>query len=258
MTNSLTVLENEQISKVSVQLQPFIKAKFGTPINKIGVDSLYFMTLDLIQTTLIESGVKDQADKTVINFLTTTIHRDVQGAKFNHLSFEDIKLSLHLGVRKEYGDYMGVNIQTIHSWIKSYLKDKNRELAVLEFNKSIPTSEKPIVYTNEFYIKAAKSAFEDYKNNGIMPISGACAGIYDRIKDKLKVKTLIKKEDWQKVLNEAKEAYSLKMNPPKIGKKETVKLDFDISNRSLEFEVKKIGLKYYFDELIKINGSLPI
>lgn len=262
--NQLTITDKQNIESLPVQLQPFVKAKFGFPINKIEPYNLHKQVLDLVQVTLMESGVKDQSDLTVINFLTETLVRDLQTPKFNHLSFEDIKLALNLGVRREYGEYMGVNIQTIHSWIKSFISDKNRELALKEFNSKLPVSNKPLVYTEEYYLAAAKRAFDEYKQTGAMPISGAAASIYDLIKNKLGLKTLIAKENWEFVKNEAKKNYDLKMNPPKFspsGKQKTVekiKLDFSLTNASFEFEIKKIGLQMYFDELIKKNKDLEL
>lgn len=264
METALTVSEQNRIAELPVQLQTFVKAKFGLPINKIEHQDLYFKVVDLIQITLTESGVKDQSDETVIKFISQTIFRDLQQPKFNHLSFEDIKLALHFGVRREYGEYMGVNVQTIHSWIKSFISDKNRELALKEFNSKLPVSNKPLVYTEEYYLAAAKRAFDEYKQTGAMPISGASASIYDLIKNKLSLKTLIAKENWNFVKEEAKKNYDLKMNPPKFspsGKQKTVekiKLDFSLTNASFEFEIKKLGLQMYFDELIKNNKDLEL
>jgi len=260
--NQLTITDKQNIESLPVQLQPFVKAKFGLPINKIEPYNLHKQVLDLIQVTLMESGVKDQSDLTVINFLTETLVRDLQAPRFSHLSFEDIKLALHLGVRREYGEYMGVNIQTIHSWIKSFIGDKNRELAIKEFNSKISaTTIKPLIYTPEFYKRASVNAFNDYKSVGKLPFAGAAAGIYDTIKDHLNLNTLIKTEDWKNVYETAKKNYTDRMTPKLPNgkpKKVVIDLDYSLKNVTMEFEIKREGLKIFFEGLIKENKDLEL
>lgn len=261
----LTTQEQTSISLLPVQLQPFVKARFGRQIKSFEPKNLYREVLDMVQITLAESGVKDQSDIKVVKFISETIWKDLQGPKFNHLSIDDIKLALHLGVRREYGEYMGVNVQAVHFWIKSFIGDKNRELAIKEFNdKVVKTSEKPVIYTEDFYKRAAIDAFESYKKSGNLPSAGPSAGIYDCIVRALNLKTLINQDEWKEVLDIGKQNYTERMTPKKFypsGKVKSVGnvvLDYSLENATLKFEIKKEALRRYFDKLINNGKTLEL
>ena len=134
---SLTIIETKILDGLPVTQSQFIKARFCMPIKSYRDHELESKIIDVVQITLAESGVKDQNDKPVIKFISETLFRDLRAAKFNYLTMEDIALAMNMGVRYEYGQYMGINVATIHSWIKAYLADKNRELALKEFHKKV-------------------------------------------------------------------------------------------------------------------------
>lgn len=240
----LTVSEKNKITELPVNYQPFIVAKFGTQIKSMLDRDLYFACFDMIGLALASNGNKDGSDKSVQEFLSKELAKDLRQPKFHLMSIDEIKMALNLGVRLEYGQFFGINITTIHFWIKSFISDKNRELAISEYNRKLSelhTSDKPVVFTKEYLIKVANSALEDYKRDGSMPIIPHA--IYDTIKEVKGLDTLILKEDWNFIKAEAKESYERKMNPKK--KKSVAEmLDYGIT---YEFEVKRVALKYYFE-----------
>jgi len=138
---SLTVIEKNIVETLPQTQSMFVKAKFSLTIKSHTDFDLEVKITDLVQLILTESGVKDQKDVSVIKFISARLFDDLKTPKFNHLTFEEVKLSLHLGVRHEYGQYMGINVSTIHFWLKSFILDKNRELAIKEFNKKLDEQE---------------------------------------------------------------------------------------------------------------------
>lgn len=132
---NILLIEKNIIEKMPAGLQEYVVSKFKPVISSYKPVELELRVGELIIRTLFEAGVKDQADPKVIDFLTQTLYKDIQHPKYSKISFEEIELALHKGVRREYGVYMGVNIQTIHSWIKAYLESKERENAIKDFNR---------------------------------------------------------------------------------------------------------------------------
>jgi len=244
----LTVQEQNKISELPVNYQPFVRAKFGTQIKSMSDRDLYFDCFDMIGLTLASNGNKDGGDKAVQEFLSKELAKDLKQPKYNILSIDEVKMALNLGVRLEYGNFFGINITTIHFWLKSFISDLNRDLAIKEYNRKldlINTTDKPIVFTKEYLIKVAETAIEDYRRDKTMPIIPAA--IYETIKEVKGLDTLILKEDWDNIKAEAKESYEKKMNP-KRKKSIAEMLDY---GKTYEFEVKRVALKYYFEREIK-------
>lgn len=138
---NLTVIENKVIANMPVSLQEFVTAKFRPQIQSIREPELALKVSALVMRTLTEAGVKDAGDNKVVTFLRETLLKDLQNPKFSKLTFEEIELALKKGVRHEYGPFMGVNVQTIHFWIKSFLGSKEREAAIKEFYKNADEQE---------------------------------------------------------------------------------------------------------------------
>lgn len=138
---NLTVIENKAIAQLPVSLQEFVTAKFKPQIQALKESELEARISALVMRTLAEAGVKDANDNKVVTFIRETLLEDLRGPRFSKLTFEEIELSFKKGVRHEYGPFMGVNIQTIHFWLKSFLNSKEREIAIKEFYKKADEEE---------------------------------------------------------------------------------------------------------------------
>lgn len=129
----LSVIENNVIGNLPATQQEFVTAKFSKQICKFSDPDLETLVSTLVMKTLTESGVKDMGDGKVVTFLRETLFKDLKHSRFSRLTFEEVKLAFEKGVRQEYGIFMGVNIQTMHGWLRAYLNSKGRELAFKEF-----------------------------------------------------------------------------------------------------------------------------
>lgn len=133
----LTVIEKNTINNLPENLREFVTAKFKLQLCKHSDYELESKIAALVTITLTESGVRDAADPKVTTFLRETLFRDLRRPQFNRLTFAEIELAFNKGVRQEYGQYMGVNIQTMHNWLRSYINSKGRELAFKQFYNDV-------------------------------------------------------------------------------------------------------------------------
>lgn len=182
-------------------------------------------------------------DAKMLQFQTEGCYNELCG-KYSSLTLPEVNEAFKMGIRGEFGAYFGMCPKTYHQFVKGFwdLKDRTESwLAYLKMVEDENTSNKPVVFTKEYLTKVANNALEDYKRDGSMPLIPHA--IYDTIKEINSVETLILKEDWQRIKEEAKENYLLKMNPKKK-KGIADMLDFGIT---YEFEVKKVALRYYFE-----------
>ena len=88
---------------------------------------------------------------------------------FINLKIDELDLCFQNGVRKQYGEYFGLNIVTFHQWIKSYMaEDKRAEALKIRSTPRIEpikeyTAEDKIRIRDEF-MNHAKST---YKKSGV-------------------------------------------------------------------------------------------
>lgn len=271
----LTVRENKAIAALPVQVQPIVTARFGKPIKNYENWELAKAISDMILRSNFEMGHnKITESDTVLSQQREILLRDFRAVKYESLSFELIQLFISSGIRGEYGAFKGqintVNIQNIHHWVKSGLESENYKRSVTEFNRKldqeVKTSKEPVYYSPQNLTVMCRQAFEDYKKDQSLPIPGASAVFYEHIKNTLKADTLIDLLDWEDIQNEAKRWYLAQLKEAR-SKKDTseIKPDYTLpdkngngGNIAYGFHVKRIALKYYFDQLIKENKNLDL
>lgn len=133
----LTATEHRAIQELPPIYQEFLNAKFKTRLSVYSGYDLQVLVKELVNDILFSSGIKDRSDPNVKDYLTKTLTEDLQHPRFASVTFDEVEIACKKGVRQEYGAFMGVNIQTIHSWLRSYLNSKDRELAIREFYSKI-------------------------------------------------------------------------------------------------------------------------
>lgn len=76
---------------------------------------------------------------------------------FANIRIGEVEYCLELGIRKEYGEYFGINIVTINQWLKAYMVEEKRHEAILldqpkESVKQEPTAEEKIKIRDDFIL----------------------------------------------------------------------------------------------------------
>lgn len=199
-------------------------------------------------------------DETILRAQAEALYIEFKG-RFLELTLPEVKEAFNLGVRGASGPYFGFCSKTYHQFLKHYIDQPERGRAWLAYLEEIHKNkrvDKPIYYTEAQFKAMAIEAFKEYQKDGTMPpVAGYCALCYDFIKKSKGEETLIDRLDWDEIKELAKRSYSNDMNHGRR-KSELLDLDYSISNRSFEFHIKKHGLRFYFDMLIKSGKELEL
>jgi len=258
----MNLIENTAIKKLPVMYQEFVRAKINNlPIQAITNYDLETALKNIILVSYQELGLRDSVDSQVATFLRQTLFNDFRKPPYSNATVQEIQLFVSKGLRGDYGTFKGqlnvINVQNIHHWVKAGLADKTRIAAMEEFNRKLDEQLKssvPVKLTKEALLASAKGAFKDYKESGKLPF--VPHAIYDTIKELSGLKTLINSSEWPAIQQEAK-ANLEKRHKSKRGEKSVSEI-LNMESRTFEFEVKRIGLQRFFDNLITEGKTLEI
>lgn len=147
-----------------------------------------------------------EAKESDVIFITETIEKDVN--QYKTLSFEELISVINLGCRNKLCDFMGLNVATIHKWIKFYLdsdlkKQFNKEkLKPLELPE-LSQSEKDRIFKDWIIATLSKDNIEDYNlpiiydylsNLGVIDIKFGAVKHLKEAKEKIKADLFDKKD----------------------------------------------------------------
>lgn len=147
-----------------------------------------------------------EAKESDVIFITETIEKDVN--QYKTLSFEELISVINLGCRNKLCDFMGLNVATIHKWIKFYLdsdlkKQFNKEkLKPLELPE-LTQSEKDRIFKDWIIATLSKDNIEDYNlpiiydylsNLGVIDIKFGAVKHLKEAKEKIKADLFDKKD----------------------------------------------------------------
>lgn len=147
-----------------------------------------------------------EAKESDVIFITETIEKDVN--QYKTLSFEELISVINLGCRNKLCDFMGLNVATIHKWIKFYLdsdlkKQFNKEkLKPLELPE-LSQSEKDRIFKDWIIATLSKDNIEDYNlpiiydylsNLGVIDIKIGAVKHLKEAKEKIKADLFDKKD----------------------------------------------------------------
>lgn len=121
---------------------PFIIAKSNPSVREImGNAELARKSkqslVDLIGSMEILAGTAkekmwEKEDKVII---ATALYSDLC-ERFPDLTMQEVQMAFKNGVRKDYGEYYGLNIVTFNGWLKAFIADEKRAEALMEWSRS--------------------------------------------------------------------------------------------------------------------------
>lgn len=147
-----------------------------------------------------------EAKESDVIFITETIEKDV--SQYKTLSFVELISVINLGCRNKLCDFMGLNVATIHKWIKFYLesdlkKQFNKEkLKPLELPE-LTDSEKDRIFKDWIIATLSKDIIDDYNlpiiydylsNLGVIDIKIGAVKHLKEAKEKIKADLFDKKD----------------------------------------------------------------
>lgn len=262
---------NQQIAKIpninfSPKLQQhekdFIVAGTGKKIKDLTKVEICTKLADVLTKTIFDSG--QSADKLKLTGTINSVYPDLK-RYFTTLTLSDLEHAFHLGVRKEFGEYMGINPVTIFNWLRQYVQSakrneaKKKQAEYLEsLNKPKPISE---IEKENIMQTATLKAFEDVKKG--VEFNDIGNSIYDYLNKKGMIPfTKERKETIMKIAQKnVKERLVNNLHTSKsLAEKNSIKnalstIEKEAGN-DVVVEAKKIALVEYFKELIEMNEIL--
>lgn len=259
----ITTTKTDLIEKITAQYQPYIQAmrtpdlKSQAPIDNY--KSIYKSVLLAIEYTGSLKNEEDNANK----FLTENLLKELL-VKYPYIRHGEIELALKKGALKEYGDYFGINMQTLYGWIKKYMNSQELLAAKREWVDLIeaPISDKPLAKIFELTDKQLLDLFKEFKEGNPLPVYSRI--YYQEICKRKGVKTLIESSVIRdEIRKNARIEYEQSLKERKLHTKEpeTFKLllaQFTNSNKTYQSISQRIALQSYFSDLIKQNKELEL
>lgn len=253
--HALNIQEKNVLQTLPVSQQDLVHLKLERPINSYSPVQIKTFCLNIFSKACLETQ-SELPTNTILRFQTEALVKELSG-KFGGLTVSEIEYAFSEGIRGAAGSYFGLCAQTYHKFLKWIFEHKEKAEAWSKYLtglQQLKFSETPKQFTKEYLIRSAKRAFEEYKNDGRLPFFPHAT--YDIIKDILKVKTLIDKKDWQNVRDQAKKNLNTRHRSPKNQK--SILEILNMESRTWEFEIKRIALKNFFNNLIANNKTLEL
>jgi hypothetical protein len=122
---------------------------------------------DLISKTYFEAGQKSEADN--LKLLCIGLHDEVK-KYFPFLRIEELRIAFANGVRKEYGEFFGLNIATFHFWIKSWQFDEKRKSALQSIKQASERVYEPVLDKTQAayeWKRTIEAQFVKFKETGV-------------------------------------------------------------------------------------------
>lgn len=94
-------------------------------------------------------------------------------SKFKHMSIQDVQIAFKNGVRREYGEFYGLNPATYYQWLKSYQFDEKRKAALHAIKNAGNKEPEPLMSKSEAeyeFKQAVMGQFKRYKAGGALEV----------------------------------------------------------------------------------------
>lgn len=265
----LLPVAKKAINDLPEGLRKYALAKDSEIIAKLSLSDAECFVLDLITETQINIGHTKIANDSMTNELSAIAICKLIFDRHKTLTKAELKLAVLNGSIGEYGNYTGVNLLSVSTWIKSYNNDELKKKAMSEWNKMIDC-----VQINKFseeqkeqiIVDGCLKFFKDFKESGtlkdfVLPVDHICGIFYDLLKSKGLVNFSNDRrieiydralEKYTKDLNESKLRRRIKPDMHKILIDSISKKD----NKPFSALCKRIALTEYFNDIMGIGEDL--
>lgn len=248
---------NNAIALMPENASPFVKAKYqGETVKYESITDI----IKIMQLGMNLLGHYDQAGNSSVLKIVAENTIKMILSNYKPLTVQELQLAIEKGCRGEYelkkGSLRVLNVENINFWIKSLYADETRKIAInyyhalLNAPKAVPTLEQ-----QEQTIKnACISAYEDFKKDNTLPLTYRV--IYDYLWKYFKIKWSA--EEINEIVKVATENYERELKIKKLGR-ELTKNQFEAAlenKQSLDNEMKKVALLYYFKKLKNNNEEI--
>jgi hypothetical protein len=252
---------------LSIEERKIVAASRNYKIIKILDDKTLIKGLiDIINKAYYESGQspkgnndKEQAES--ISMFAITLLADIK-EYFPTLTLAEIDAAVNRGIRKEYGEYFGINIVSIHQFIRGYKHSDERESS-LQKQKIHETAqrEKDIeppfeIDMNQYMNEECIKALELYRSKGILVDFGNCKYYHLENKGLINYSIAEKKEIYDQAVWQENNESSQLMNPSIQDLVKRLADDTLTRDELIKSTARTIALRKYFDDLINRKSNL--
>lgn len=262
----ITIADIKQ-SKIGTQNRDVLLAKFSeNKIMDLDANIAGEKLRELINLAIFESGFKTENIPEII----ITVIKDVF-SDFGHLTLSEVSFAFRKGIRKEYGEFMGMSVITFYGWLKGYCETTRIE-AIKALNLIKKNVEKVVTPQEKkvYHIKWLKARIEDFERHK----KGEAIEVYDFghlfydycIKHGV---CYLSDEDKQKIKNSAVNNIVVEHSPDKartsieakkfndiIRDVQKEEITDDFTKTKVESEYKRLAIPYIYDKLIANGISL--
>ncbi|MND77475.1 hypothetical protein D3C80_691560 [compost metagenome] len=140
MNQQLTI--SNQNNGLSPTQQEYSIAMKGKLVHIMKPFDLELEMIDLVTLIYLETGKRiedsEEDHEAQVSILGQRFANELK-LHFRFLTIDEVKLAVHKGLRKAYGEYYGVSTITFHNWLSAFQMDKKRiETIQLEQKQNEP------------------------------------------------------------------------------------------------------------------------
>lgn len=142
----------------------YIELHKGDKISTIDIEPLYVELHRIIRTIYFVSGQGKSADAKDISVQAKLFANDLK-TKYKTLTVAEVSEFMNRGVRKELGEYYGINVVTFNDWAKAFiaLPERHASLQTVHKLKEKTLSVDEIADLNK---KSIETMIETYRRTG--------------------------------------------------------------------------------------------
>jgi hypothetical protein len=162
-----------ELAKITETQNPYVLTLQSKRVTALKKQEAVTEYIDMLTKVYFEAGhampgkTKEEQVKQ-LQILSIAFHEEVQ-TYFKFMRVEEIRQALKNGVRKQYGDFHGINIASLHNWIKGYISDDNRKQALLKLKQENEKEPEPLVskeQAEQLWREAILKQFRKFKETG--------------------------------------------------------------------------------------------
>lgn len=249
----LTASELTILDSLSPEDQYYIRLRLSKRFDEMDRNELTRACLDVITRFHFDISAKT-TEAQILQAQTLLLIDELRGDA-KKLTLPELKEIFRLGAREEYGQFFGACGKTYHQFIKAWLSNPKRQVALNNFYEAVngrkAIAEKP-GFTDEDFFRWCENSYQKFLKRGEVPETLFVS--YDYIKKYTGKETLMLKEDWTKIRDIAIKAYKEKIKNSSI-REQAMKWKLCITeghkdfNKLLSWCVKDAAVKVYFERL---------
>jgi len=168
---ALNTTYSPKLNQVELQLFEASKSKTVLDLLKENESETVKTINQLVSSNLNSLGQKPKTANE-ISLIVIGLIEEIE-TYFKSLTMQELKLASNFGIRGEFGEFMGLNVITYHSFIKTFLNGEKRKDAILKQiehlaeQKRVKSAEEIAQIEKEFWENETKRISE-FKKTGVL------------------------------------------------------------------------------------------